>query len=324
MYHQDPIPSEKARFEYLHSFYSKISRGISRPSLLVHKLLNFLYGCNLLSDKLFLSLKFRLKMGGGINWKSPHTFNEKLQWLKLYNRRPEYTIMADKIEAKKWVAERIGEKYIIPTLGVWTKAEEVDFDTLPDKFVIKCNHNSGTGMYICKDKQQMDVQKVRNGLRTGLQEDYFHHNGEWPYKNIKPRIIAEQYIEDKKSHELYDYKFFCFNGKVKLFKIDFDRFTEHHANYYTPTGEILPLVETAYPPQFDRIISMPSTLPQMISLAETLSCGIPFLRVDFYTIGMDIFFGELTFFPTSGMTPFEPKDWDKKLGDMLILPTKNK
>lgn len=221
-------------------------------------------------------------------------------------------------------AERIGEKYIIPTLGVWTKAEEVDFDTLPDKFVIKCNHNSGTGMYICKDKQQMDVQKVRNGLRTGLQEDYFHHNGEWPYKNIKPRIIAEQYIEDKKSHELYDYKFFCFNGKVKLFKIDFDRFTEHHANYYTPTGEILPLVETAYPPQFDRIISMPSTLPQMISLAETLSCGIPFLRVDFYTIGMDIFFGELTFFPTSGMTPFEPKDWDKKLGDMLILPTKNK
>lgn len=115
MYHQDPIPSEKARFEYLHSFYSKINRGISRPSLLVHKLLNFLYGCNLLSDKLFLSLKFRLKMGGGINWKSPHTFNEKLQWLKLYNRRPEYTIMADKIEAKKWVAERIGEKYIIPT-----------------------------------------------------------------------------------------------------------------------------------------------------------------------------------------------------------------
>lgn len=112
MYHQDPIPSEKARFEYLHSFYSKINRGISRPSLLVHKLLNFLYGCNLLSDKLFLSLKFRLKMGGGINWKSPHTFNEKLQWLKLYNRRPEYTIMADKIEAKKWVAERIGEKYL--------------------------------------------------------------------------------------------------------------------------------------------------------------------------------------------------------------------
>lgn len=184
--------------------------------------------------------------------------------------------------------------------------------------------NEGFMVSLRLDKQQMDVQKVRNGLRTGLQEDYFHHNGEWPYKNIKPRIIAEQYIEDKKSHELYDYKFFCFNGKVKLFKIDFDRFTEHHANYYTPTGEILPLVETAYPPQFDRIISMPSTLPQMISLAETLSCGIPFLRVDFYTIGMDIFFGELTFFPTSGMTPFEPKDWDKKLGDMLILPTKNK
>lgn len=159
MYHQDPIPSEKARFEYLHSFYSKINRGISRPSLLVHKLLNFLYGCNLLSDKLFLSLKFRLKMGGGINWKSPHTFNEKLQWLKLYNRRPEYTIMADKIEAKKWVAERIGEKYIIPTLGVWTKAEEVDFDTLPDKFVIKCNHNSGRECTFAKTNSKWMCRK---------------------------------------------------------------------------------------------------------------------------------------------------------------------
>lgn len=232
--------------------------------------------------------------------------------------------MADKIEAKKWVAERIGEKYIIPTLGVWTKAEEVDFDTLPDKFVIKCNHNSGTGMYICKDKQQMDVQKVRNELRAGLQEDYFYHNGEWPYKNIKPRIIAEQYIEDKDSQDLCDYKFLCFDGKVKLFDIDFDRFTKHRVNYYTPTGELLPFGLKKFPPQFDRIIPMPPTLSQMISLAETLSSGIPFLRVDFYTVGMDIFFGELTFFPSSGMGHFEPEEWDEKLGDLLILPTKNK
>lgn len=211
-----------------------------------------------------------------------------------------------------------------PDLGSMDKSGRSGFRYSARQIRHQMQSQQRNGNVLCNLKQQMDVQKVRNGLRTGLQEDYFHHNGEWPYKNIKPRIIAEQYIEDKKSHELYDYKFFCFNGKVKLFKIDFDRFTEHHANYYTPTGEILPLVETAYPPQFDRIISMPSTLPQMISLAETLSCGIPFLRVDFYTIGMDIFFGELTFFPTSGMTPFEPKDWDKKLGDMLILPTKNK
>lgn len=196
MYHQDPIPSEKARFEYLHSFYSKINRGISRPSLLVHKLLNFLYGCNLLSDKLFLSLKFRLKMGGGSIGNPPH-IQRKIAMAQTIQSPPGIYYYGRQNRGKKWVAERIGEKYIIPTLGVWTKAEEVDFDTLPDKFVIKCNHNSGTGMYICKDKQQMDVQKVRNGLRTGLQEDYFHHNGEWPYKNIKPRIIAEQYIEDK-------------------------------------------------------------------------------------------------------------------------------
>lgn len=190
--------------------------------------------------------------------------------------------------------------------------------TLLDKGiqVIACDLNT--------DEVDKRAERKNIDLFTLPDTNIYTLYGEWPYKNIKPRIIAEQYIEDKKSHELYDYKFFCFNGKVKLFKIDFDRFTEHHANYYTPTGEILPLVETAYPPQFDRIISMPSTLPQMISLAETLSCGIPFLRVDFYTIGMDIFFGELTFFPTSGMTPFEPKDWDKKLGDMLILPTKNK
>lgn len=143
-------------------------------------------------------------------------------------------------------------------------------------------------------------------------------------QNIKPRIIAEQYIEDKDSQDLCDYKFLCFDGKVKLFDIDFDRFTKHRVNYYTPTGELLPFGLKKFPPQFDRIIPMPPTLSQMISLAETLSSGIPFLRVDFYTVGMDIFFGELTFFPSSGMGHFEPEEWDEKLGDLLILPTKNK
>lgn len=491
MYHQDPIPSEKARFEYLHSFYSKINRGISRPSLLVHKLLNFLYGCNLLSDKLFLSLKFRLKMGGGINWKSPHTFNEKLQWLKLYNRRPEYTIMADKIEAKKWVAERIGEKYIIPTLGVWTKAEEVDFDTLPDKFVIKCNHNSGTGMYICKDKQQMDVQKVRNGLRTGLQEDYFHHNGEWPYKNIKPRIIAEQYMkiknpalllltlghreyfnwvsdksylkiafwarmhkkldlehpksfseklqwlklydrnprytqlcdkyevkaivgdiigheyliptlgvwekfedidfsklperfvlkcthdsggvivckdksklnykkvhrkinaclrhnffwgmrewpykdikpriiaeqymEDNASGELRDYKFFCFDGKVKALFIASDRMTqgeETKFDFFDADYNHLPFRNGH--PNASVLPNKPLNFDKMKELAAQLSAGYPQVRVDLYEVNGKVYFGELTFFHWSGMTPFEPEDWDYKFGEWLTLPPKTR
>lgn len=147
-----------------------------------------------LSDKLYLKLLFRHRMGYQLDLDNPKTFNEKLQWLKLYNRNPLYTVMVDKVRAKEYVANKIGEQYIIPTLGVWENVDDIDFDSLPSRFVIKCNHNSGKGMYICKDKSKMDVEKVRNGLRKGLRENYYLHGREWPYKDVPRRIIAEQYM----------------------------------------------------------------------------------------------------------------------------------
>lgn len=309
---------------YLYGLGKKVYRNLTHPALLGRRLLIFLYRCRLLSDKRFISLRFRLALGYAMDWEHPRTFQEKLQWLKLYDRRPEYTVMVDKVKAKEWVAERIGRKYIIPTLGVWERAEDVDFDALPDKFVIKCNHTSGLGNIICKDKSQLDVRRVRKELRKGLRDDYSRRSGEWPYRDVPRRIIAEQYIEDNEYGELRDYKFFCFGGKVKCFKIDFNRFTGHFANYYSPSGEFLLFGEAAWPPRPQCSVSMPSTLGKMISLAERLSEGVPFLRVDFYTIGENIFFGEVTFFPSGGMKSFVPNEWDLKFGNFLKLPIDTK
>ena len=283
-------------------------------------IINRLYRYNLLSDKLYLQIMYRLRMGQPLNLENPTTFTEKMQWLKLYNRKPEYVIMADKVKAKEWVAQRIGKEYVIPTLGVWERAEDIDFASLPNRFVIKCNHNSGKGMYICKDKTKMDEHNVRDGLSKGLKEDYFHHNGEWPYKDVPRRIIAEQFMEENgNSGDLKDYKFFCFNGKVKFFKIDFDRFTNHGANYYSPDGKLLEFGEAEYPPKPEKELDLPANLSIMITFAEELSKDLPFLRVDFYSINNRIYFGELTFYPSSGMGKFTSFEWDKNIGSMITF-----
>ena len=273
---------------------------------------------NCLSDKQYLKLMFRVNMGRKLNLKNPKTYNEKLQWLKLYDRKPEYTQMVDKYEAKKYIAERIGEEYIIPTLGVWDKFDDIDFDALPDQFVLKCTHDSG-GLVICHDKSQLDISAARSKLEKSLARNYYLRGREWPYKDVKPRIIAEQYITiDGESPN--DYKFFCFDGVVRCFKIDYDRFKGHRANYYGPDGDLLRFGETVCPPDFERSVSLPQLKNDMIALAEKLSFGHPFLRVDFYEIGQQIYFGELTFFPASGFGPFVPEEWDYTLGSWIKLP----
>lgn len=273
----------------------------------------------LLPDKLYLSIKFRIRMGYWMDWDNPKTFNEKLQWLKVYNRHPEYTKMVDKVTVKKYVADIIGEQYIIPTLGVWKTVEEVDFKSLPDRFVIKCNHNSGKGMYICKDKSAMDEEDIRCGLRRGLQENYVIQNREYPYKNVPRRIIAEQYMEDESGYELKDYKFFCFDGEPRMIQLDFDRFTQHKKNLYSLEWELLPF-SFNYPSHPECIFPKPDGLEKMIALARILSKGIPFVRVDFYNINGKIYFGEMTFFPATGLGKFRPEEWDLKLGSMINLP----
>lgn len=278
---------------------------------------------NLWPDKTYIKFMYRVMKGYCLDLENPIRFSEKLQWLKLYNRKPEYTIMVDKIEAKNYVKNILGKEHIIPTIGVWSNPDEIDFSELPQKFVLKCNHNSGIGMYICRDKNSIDENTIKKELRKGLSEDYFLKNREWPYKDVPRKILAETFIETANSDDLKDYKFFCFDGVVKFFKIDFDRFTDHHANYYTTDGKLLPNGEAEFPPKYDHYEKIPENLSEMIAYAEKLSKNIPFVRIDFYDVDGKVYFGEITFFPSSGFGRFIPEDWDIELGKMLKLPQKN-
>ena len=418
-----------------------------------------------LPDKLYLSLRYRCQMGHWINWKNPKSFTEKIQWLKVYDYKPEYTQMVDKLAVKDYVAERIGQEYIIPTLGVWDRVEDIDWDSLPDQFVLKTTHGGGgCGVVVCPNKANLDKAMAIKKLQMSMQSNAGKTYREKPYLNVPRKIIAEKfmavhkpkhndkvadlpdykffcfdgepkflYISDSPNHELVflntdwteaefgrsdykpltnippkpdnldemldiarklskgkahvrvdlynvnnhiyfgeltfytgagfipftpkeydkvlgemlklssgevkfcirhneiikieqdnsfedlkDYKFFCFDGKVKCFKIDFGRFVEHHANYYSPEGKLLPFGEKGLEPDPNHIEIMPENLNEMISLAEQLSDGFKFLRVDLYNIKGKIYFGELTFYPAAGMLPFVPEEWDEKLGSLFL------
>ena len=270
-------------------------------------------------DNIYLKLRFRQYMRKKLNLKNPQSFNEKLQWLKLHDRNPFYTTLVDKYAVKKYVADLIGNKYIIPTFGVWDSFDEIDFDTLPNDFVLKCTHDSG-GVIICHNKSTFNRQEAKEKLSLSLKTNFFKYGREWPYKNVPRRIIAEKFMQNNLDKDLKDYKFFCFNGKCKIFKIDFDRFTNHGANYYDArTKELLKFGEKVCMPNFKKSLEIPAQIDEMIRLAEKLSSDISFLRVDFYVVNNRIYFGELTFYPASGFGEFIPNEWDEKLGDMIRL-----
>ena len=270
-------------------------------------------------DRQFLELCFPAWLGYPLNLDNPKTFNEKMQWLKIYARDDYYTRLVDKYEAKRIVADKVGSKYIIPNIGVWEKPEDIDFDLLPQQFVLKCTHNSGIGMCICRDKSQLDIKKVKADLDKGLHQDYYITAREWPYKNVPRKIIAEQFMVDESGTELKDYKIFCFNGKPMYIQVDFGRFTKHERNLYSTEWDYMGFA-SLYPTNKEHIIPKPVCLEEMLYIASILSKGIPYMRVDLYVIGKDIFFGEMTLFHGSGFEPFTPAEWDRKLGDILILP----
>lgn len=272
----------------------------------------------IIPDRLYISLIYFHHFHKFSNLKNPKTFNEKLQWLKLYDRRPEYSTMVDKYRAKEYVARIIGDEYIIPTIGVWNSVDEIDWDSLPNQFVLKWNHDSGS-IVICKDKTKLDRNKAILRLRKNEHSSGYWYGREWPYKNVKPCIIAEQYMVDESGTELKDYKFFCFAGKVRCMKVDFGRFKDHHANYYDTEMNLLPFGEANLPPVYNHAIEKPRNFEIMVKLAEKLSVGIPFIRVDFYNINGKIYFGELTLYPASGFGRFTSNEWDYKIGDMIDL-----
>lgn len=278
---------------------------------------------NGLSDEEYLKRLYFATMGHELDLNSPETFNEKLQWLKLYDRRPEYTMMVDKYLVRDYIAKTLGEEYLIPLLGVWDDPDEIDFDALPNQFVLKCNHNSGLGMCICKDKSGLDIKKVKAELRKGLAQDYYLTGREWPYKDVPRKIICEKFMSDKDSEELTDFKFYCFNGSAKFLYIsknlaDHDLATMIYLNL---DFQATPFQRTDYK-RMDLIPQKPDNFDMMRKFADKLSQNCPFVRVDFYNISGKIYFGELTFFPGSGMQDFTPDQWNYTLGSWLELPTK--
>lgn len=272
-----------------------------------------------MSDQKFLDLCFDYYLGKKINWKNPQTYNEKLQWLKIYDRQDSYTKMVDKYEAKEYVKNIIGGEYIIPTIGIYDKFENIDFEKLPQQFVMKCTHDSG-GLVICKDKSKLNLKEAKRKINQCLKVNYFNCWKEWPYKNVKPRIIIEKYMTNDDSDGINDYKFFCFNGKVKLLFIATDRVNENEEtkfDFYDENFNHLPIKNghpnALVPP------SKPLNFEKMKELAEILSKDIPHLRVDFYEINGKIYFGELTFSHWAGMVPFEPEEYDLILGNWIDI-----
>lgn len=276
-----------------------------------------------ISDKAYLKRKYRKKMGRELNLENPVLFSEKLQWLKLYDRNPIYHSFVDKAEVRKIIAEKIGEEYLIPSLGVWDSFDEINFDKLPEQFVLKCTHDAGS-TFVCKDKKAIDMKKLRKHFNKFLLRDYYWCYRQWVYKNIKPRIIAEKFMVDESGTELKDYKILCFNGEPKFIDFIYDRFSETGSKefFYTPDWERLKIINGNHVPDNSLVIPKPKSLDKMLELARILSAGMAHVRVDFYLIYDKIYFGELTFYTAGGYEQFKPSHWDKTLGGWLTLPLK--
>ena len=275
-------------------------------------------------DEKYVRRLYKAVMGRELDLDAPKTFTEKLQWIKLYDRRPEYTIMTDKYLAKIYVSKIIGEQYIIPTLGVWDDPDDIDFDSLPDQFVLKATHaGGGWGVDICRDKSQYDIAAAKKKMRNALKVDMYSRLREWPYKDIHPRIIAEEYLEDAKVGELYDYKFFCFNGVVKSVMIGADRFGGHYLNYYDADFNLLDIVSVTAARR-EKGFERPEKYDEMVEIASHLSQGIPHVRVDLYYCNGNVYFGELTFFDSSGHDDFGSEYWNGVFGSWIELPQKKR
>lgn len=279
---------------------------------------SFLY-----SKLLFLKLHYRCIIGIWPNFKQPKTFSEKINWLKLNNIHPEYSQLVDKYEVKKYVASAIGDEFIIPTLGLWNSIDEIDWTDLPEQFVIKSTSDSGS-IVICKEKSKFDIEDAKCKLKKLGTRDYYKVSKEYPYKDIQHRFIAEEYIEEDNGGELKDYKFFCFDGVPKFCQVIRNRRTKETIDFYDMDWKRMPFVglltRNSHITFGDTPVPKPQCLDNMVNIASRLSEGKKFSRIDLYLVGNKIYFGEITFFPASGMGYFEPREWDYKLGDMIKLP----
>lgn len=274
-------------------------------------------------DELYLKIYYWLSLHKKLDINNPTLFNEKLQWLKLNDRRPVYTAMADKVSAKQVVSDMIGCEYVIPTLGVWSRPKDIDLESLPNSFVLKTNHDGGgNGIVICRDKNNLNKRKALHILYKSWRRSSYRIAREWPYKGIPRKVFAEPYLEDKVYQELRDYKFFCFDGVPKLMYIASERGKKERPNFDFYDMNFNHLALTNGHPLSNTPPGKPASFETMKDLASKLSQGIPFVRVDFYEIDGHPFFGEFTFYHLGGTGAFSPDEWNKRLGDWITLPTK--
>lgn len=277
---------------------------------------------NNMSDKTYLSMMFRALVGRKLNWDNPSTYNEKLQWLKIYDRKPFYTTIVDKYAVRPYIEQIIGKEYLIPLLGVWNNAMDIDFSQLPQQFVLKCNHNSGNGMCICTDKNKLDVQRVIENLEKGLKENYYLSSREWPYKNVKRKIIAEAFIGEDGKVPL-DYKLYCFDGKVDSIMVCVGRDVGYPKFYFYST-EWKRLLYQKDEPESPAELDRPEALDEMVRIAEKLSKNFAELRVDLYYVNGKIYFGEMTLFNQSGFDIDITYETDLRFGQKTRLSNSGK
>ena len=275
----------------------------------------------LLPDEIYIKAKYRYHLGKRLDLTNPKSFNEKIQWLKIHDRRPEYTNYVDKYAVRKYVSETIGEKYLIPLLGVYDDVKAIDWSKLPDKFVLKCTHGSGCNI-ICADKSKLDIAACKKKLQMWMKRNWYWYGREWPYKNVKPRIICEKYMVDESGNQLKDYKIFCFHGEPKIIQVDYDRFTNHKRNLYDTQWNYIN-ASIHFPSDPTVKIKKPDKLEDMLQLAKTLAKDYPHVRVDFYYTDGNIYFGELTFYHGSGIEKFQPEEFGELMGSWIKLPIRS-
>lgn len=300
--------------------------------MICQKIKTFLYRCiaRILRptsfDTLYLRSLYRYIMGCHIDLKNPITFTEKIQWLKLYNRNPLYHTLVDKYAVKKYVTNIIGSRYIIPSLGIWDSPEEIDWDKLPSQFVLKTTHyGGGEGIIICRDKGILDKEKTKQILRKTLTKSLYPYHREWPYKGLKPRVLAEKYMVDHNlatNKDLIDYKFYCFNGEPIYCQVISGRGNHKVIDFFDMDWNLMPFTGLSVNAIHSNMtLPRPENLSDMKEIARKLSQNIPFIRIDLYLINGDIYFGEMTFFPNSGFGTFVPSEWNYRMGRLIKLPT---
>ena len=311
---------------------SKFVKGIyylfNHPSILTEELFIRYARHKSYTDEEYLRKLYFFRKWKRLDLDNPSSYSEKCQWLKLFDRKAIYHTMVDKYEAKEFIAKCVGLQYVIPTYGIWDRVEDIDWDSLPEKFVIKPTHSGGADcIIICKDKTNFNIKEAESRLRRTMRPNTIWSNlREWPYKDIRPRIIAEKLLEDPHSPSINDYKFMCFNGKVLCFYITTGRGEGLHVrdNYFNCDGNYIEGLEhVGYKSDPSRLPDVSQSLSEMVKIAEKLSAGMPHLRVDLYEVNGHVYCGELTFAEESGFASFKPDKWNYIFGNMIKLPIKD-